>query len=66
MLISIFSSYGHHKGEADRTYLYRPQEEIGKWMEKCSVEQPKTFFCKKVKNAANLREIHEEIKKRSK
>ncbi len=30
---------GHYEGEADRTYTYRPKQEIEEWMERCPIKR---------------------------
>jgi len=53
---------GHYEGEADRTYLYRPKEEIEEWMKKCPIDRFKKFLLdQKVTKEANLQKIDEQI-----
>ena len=53
---------GHYEGEADRTFLYRPKEEIEEWMKKCPIDRFKKFLLeKKVSKETNLKKIDEQI-----
>jgi pyruvate dehydrogenase E1 component alpha subunit len=53
---------GHYEGEADRTFLYRPKEEIEEWMKKCPIDRFKKLLLeKKVSKETNLKKIDEQI-----
>jgi acetoin:2,6-dichlorophenolindophenol oxidoreductase subunit alpha len=55
---------GHYEGEADRTYTYRPKEEIEEWMARCPIERFERVLLKKgVIKPAGLKRLEDEIGK---
>ena len=55
---------GHYEGEADRTYSYRPKEEIEKWMKRCPVEKFRKFlFERGVLKESDFNAMEEEVRR---
>jgi pyruvate dehydrogenase E1 component alpha subunit len=55
---------GHYEGEADRTYSYRPKQEIEEWMEKCPIRRfQKVLLSKEILSQDDLKEVEQEIQK---
>jgi pyruvate dehydrogenase E1 component alpha subunit len=55
---------GHYEGEADRTYWYRPKQEIEQWVEKCPIKRFADVLLKeKVTDPKGLEEIDREIQR---
>jgi pyruvate dehydrogenase E1 component alpha subunit len=55
---------GHYEGEADRTYSYRPKQEIEEWMERCPIRRfQKVLLSKEILSQDDLKEVEQEIQK---
>jgi pyruvate dehydrogenase E1 component alpha subunit len=55
---------GHYEGEADRTYAYRPKQEIEEWMERCPIKRfQKALLGKGLLNQDGLNQVDQEIQK---
>ncbi len=55
---------GHYEGEADRTFTYRPKEEIEEWMKRCPIERfKKVLLGKDVTQETGFEKIERDVLK---
>jgi pyruvate dehydrogenase E1 component alpha subunit len=55
---------GHYEGEADRTYTYRPKQEIEEWMERCPIKKfQKVLLDQRVISQEGLNQMDGEIQR---